>query len=128
MLARPAAQKKKCAKHVCVHWASKGQHRVAKADKRPRNGTPDYVDKVLKTMEQVHRTYVQAGYRAPKTDTGQGGNRKRDIYLRNIGPQGLYGYCTSDREARHGGGVLRARQRLRRSASSRPTPRSRTCR
>ena len=100
LLARPGAQKSKCAKHVCVHWSSSGPNRVAAKDRRPRNGTPDYVDKVLKTMEKVHRTYVLAAYRAPRTDTGQGGNRKRDVYLGNIGPQGLYGYCTTDRAAR----------------------------
>ena len=100
ILARPGAQASKCAKHVCVHWSNRGANRVAQADRRPRNGTPDYVDKVLNTMEKVHRTYVLAGYRAPKKDTGQGGNKKRDVYLGNIGPQGLYGYCTTDRAAR----------------------------
>ncbi len=97
LLARPGAPRSRCARHVCVHWTNRGTHRVAQKDRRPRNGTPDYVDKVLRTMEKVHRTYVRAGYRAPKRDTGQGGNRKRDVYLANIGVQGLYGYCTSDR-------------------------------
>jgi hypothetical protein len=100
LLARPAAQQRRCAQHLCVHWSNRGAHRVNRTDRAPRNGTPDYVDKVLKNMEKVHRTYVRAGYRAPLRDRGQGGNRKRDIYLRNVGSQGIYGYCTSDRRGK----------------------------
>ena len=69
LLARPAAQKKKCSKHTCVHWTQPAEHRVAQTDTSPANGIPDYVDKVLATMEHVHRTYVRAGYRAPLSPT-----------------------------------------------------------
>jgi hypothetical protein len=100
LLARPGARRSACARHVCVHWTIQGRHKVARKDTRPRNGIPDYVDKVLKTMEKVHRRYVRAGYRAPKMDGGKGGSRKRDVYLRDVGSQGLYGYCTTDRVAR----------------------------
>ena len=43
-------------------------------DRHPRNGTPDYVDKVLKTMEKVHRTYV-AG-RLPRPQDGHRAGRQ----------------------------------------------------
>ncbi len=101
LLTRPSAQKKKCKKYTCVHWINSGGHRVPQTDTSPDNGIPDYVDKVLATMEHVHRTYVRAGYRAPLPDSGKGGNKKRDIYLRQIGDQGLYGYCTTDQKPRN---------------------------
>jgi hypothetical protein len=50
----------------------------------------------MSNVDGVHRAYVRAGYRAPKGDHGRGGNNKTDIYLRDVGGQGLYGYCTSD--------------------------------
>ena len=78
-------------------------------------------------MGKVHRTYVRAGYRAPLKDAGQGGNRKRDVYLRNIGSQGLYGYCTSDRRAGSEVPAYCALDNDFSRPSSRPTPRSRTC-
>jgi len=40
---------------------------------------------------------VAAGYKAPEPDGTLGGNNKVDIYLANVGPEGLYGYCDSDK-------------------------------
>ncbi len=60
---------------------------------------PDYIDIVLSTAVDVHDTYVAAGYRAPKGDgTRGGGTDKTDIYVADIGGDGLYGYCTSDQK------------------------------
>ncbi len=54
---------------------------------------------MLSTTTHVHDTYVAAGYRAPKGDgTRGGGNNKTDIYVADIGDDGLYGYCTSDQD------------------------------
>ena len=100
LLARPGAQRVKCGRATCVHWTSTGSHAPPPDDASPNNGVPDFVDATLATMERVHRTYVRAGYRAPLKDRGRGGNRKRDVYLRNIGPNGLYGYCTTDQKPR----------------------------
>jgi hypothetical protein len=51
---------------------------------------------VLEAVENVHTTYVAAGYRAPKPEGTAGGDARTDVYLADIGDQGLYGYCTSD--------------------------------
>lgn len=52
---------------------------------------------VLNTATSVAKTYVQAGYRAPKNDSADtptnGGNGLIDIYLQNDLDNGLYGYC-----------------------------------
>ena len=85
-----------CGASVCLHWVESSGDAVALTDTSPANGTPDYVDLVLSTMEGVHSTYIGAGYKPPKPDGTRGGNAKPDVYLANIGSQGLYGYCDSD--------------------------------
>ena len=66
---------------------------------RLQRGSPDYIEIVLDTTIHVHDTYVDAGYRSPKGDGSRGGgSNKTDIYIADIGDDGLYGYCTSDQE------------------------------
>jgi hypothetical protein len=53
-------------------------------------------------MTDVHNKYVAAGYRAPKSDLAaenNGGDERSDVYLADIGSQGLYGYCSTDPDA-----------------------------
>ncbi len=80
---------------VCVHWVDTSGDAVDQTDS-DADTIPDYVETTLATMGSVHKTYVKAGYRAPKGDGTLGGTAQADIYLVNVGPQGLYGYCTSD--------------------------------
>lgn len=82
---------------VCVHWATSGRHAPPSADD-DGDGVPDYAERALKILTKVHRTYVKAGYRAPKGDGSLGGDKRTDVYLADIGNQGLYGYCTSDED------------------------------
>ncbi len=54
---------------------------------------------MLNTIEQINIDYIAAGYRTPERDGAIGGGtgtNKVDIYLGDIGPNGLYGFCTSD--------------------------------
>ncbi|MEV7430251.1 MXAN_6640 family putative metalloprotease [Nocardioides sp. NPDC092400] len=88
LLARPAQDRKKCTV-VCVHWRTSGRHRASAS----------WARKVLATASSVHRTFVGAGYRAPKRDGRAGGNAKTDIYVQDLAG-GLYGYCTSDQRTR----------------------------
>ncbi len=87
-----------CGVNVCVHWVESSGDSVDLTDTSPANGIPDYVDTVLTTMDDVHQTYVDAGYHQTLPDDGQGGSTLPDIYLSNIGPDGLYGYCTTDQQ------------------------------
>lgn len=82
------ADKVRCNTAVCVHWVSSGRHAATSA----------YVDTVLATMRHVATTYVNAGYRTPVSDGGVDGTTLPDIYLGNLGDQGVYGYCTTDEE------------------------------
>lgn len=90
-LARPKATRTKC-QTVCLHWSISGSNRSSSS----------FVKTALKTMDHVASTYVDAGYRKPLADGRAGGNGKLDVYLRNIGGQGYYGYCTSDSAPRGG--------------------------
>jgi hypothetical protein len=88
LLARPTAEESACSATACFHWTTSGPDQVA----------PGYVDEVMEAVSHVQATYVAAGYRAVKPDGTKGGNSLPDIYLANIGPDGLYGYCTSDEQ------------------------------
>ncbi|WP_141014475.1 MXAN_6640 family putative metalloprotease [Nocardioides sambongensis] len=110
-----ATPKSTCSDVVCVHWVNKGSalgagekgdsyNAVPTEDDGPGgawdgtagDGIPDYVEVVLAEMSHVVGTYADAGYRSVVSDDGLGGNDLPDIYLGEIGQQGLYGYCTTD--------------------------------
>ena len=86
ILQRPGGDRSQCYSSVCVHWYSTG----------PNKATQAYVDKVAHVAQKVLGTYADAGYRSPESDGSAGGNGLLDIYLKDLGSQGLYGYCDSD--------------------------------
>ncbi len=83
---------KKCSEHVCVHYVR------STADAPP---SPAWADTTLKTMEKVWRLEVnELGYRRPAKDGTQGGEGgKFDVYLKELGGQGIFGYCAPERFA-----------------------------
>ncbi len=94
-----------CGTNICLHWATAGADAPVGTDVSPANGVPDFVDLAKTTMDNVwNRIVTQGGYRAPLPDLGpgantpgdQGPNTKFDVYLADIGDDGLYGYCTTD--------------------------------
>ena len=85
-LGRPGGKDQKlCSAVVCVHYET------------PET-TPSYAQTALDTVTAVHQFYVAAGYRAPKPDGAKGGSALTDIYLADIGSDGLYGYCSTDED------------------------------
>lgn len=104
----PATKRKHaCTRRFCVHWVTGSTERPALTDRKPKNGRPDYIDKVIATEKAVWNKEVRAyGYRAPRSDSTSGShhggnpNRKIDIFVANIGPT-AYGYCTTDDPARN---------------------------
>lgn len=84
--------KKKCGKRVCVHWVG------STADAPPDQA---WVKKNLRTMGKVWKTEVgKLGFRKPVGDRKRGGNPKLDVYLKELGNRGIYGYCTPERKVR----------------------------
>ena len=76
-----------CQGHFCLHWVT------STSDK----ATSTWVSKTLKTMNQVwHKEVDSLGYRAPVRDGKHGGNNLFDVYLKDVGSQGLYGYCAPE--------------------------------
>lgn len=97
MLARPSSNQVYCAPTLCVHWSTSflGGSAIDPTDS-DGDGVPDYAETVATTVAKVQRIYAKAGYRAVLSDNGRGGSDLPDIYLEDLGAQGLYGYCTTD--------------------------------
>jgi hypothetical protein len=89
-------QTPRCTVHFCIHWVASTADAPDPAD-GDSNGRPDWVDQTAATMEDVWAAEVDGmGYREPMADGTRGGNAKLDVYLAELGSQGLYGYCDSD--------------------------------
>lgn len=93
----------KCFTNFCVHWVRSTRDAPSLADKNPKNHIPDWIDKVRSVMSFVWQKEVfDYQYGPPKRDDNSGShrggnpNRKIDIFIQDVGAQGLYGYCTSD--------------------------------
>ncbi|HET9722894.1 MAG TPA: MXAN_6640 family putative metalloprotease [Actinomycetota bacterium] len=89
-----------CSANGCVHYVATTTDAPDLTDTTPPNGTPDYVDTTLATLDDVWGSEVTTyGYRAPKADTtssNNGGSGLIDVYIADVGADGLYGYCTTD--------------------------------
>ncbi|WP_370249508.1 MXAN_6640 family putative metalloprotease [Nocardioides sp.] len=78
-----------CNRRLCVHYVT------STADAPP---SLDWVRATLQVMDKVWTHHVKRlGYRPPASDRGRGGNAKFDVYLKELGSQGLYGYCAPER-------------------------------
>jgi len=86
-----------CSRHFCVHWVAEGLDAPNLGD-RNGDGIPDFVDRVLRVAERVHRVENgRLGWREPRSDGQRGGrNGKTDVYLSQIGGE-LFGYAAPDR-------------------------------
>jgi hypothetical protein len=86
-----------CSRHFCVHWVDEGLDAPNLGD-RDRDGIPDFVERVLRVAERVHRVENgKLGWREPKSDGRRGGrNGRTDVYLSQIGGE-LFGYAAPDR-------------------------------
>jgi hypothetical protein len=92
-----------CKTHFCVHWVRSTRDAPSLRDRNPRNHVPDWIDRVKSVMKFVWAKEVNAfDYGPPRGDGNSGSHRggnpnsKIDIFIQDVGRQGLYGYCTSD--------------------------------
>jgi hypothetical protein len=92
-----------CSAHFCVHYVVTGGDAPSLADVSPTNGVPDYVEAVSAAAEASYA--VQNGTLGwpPARSDGTLGNPSPaapsglvDIYLANIGADGIYGYTAVD--------------------------------
>jgi hypothetical protein len=92
ILARPSAKENWCdpARPLCFHWATSGPNAASPADVADTEAT------VAGVYDLEVGTY---GFQPPLPDTssqGQSSSPETDIYLADVGADGLFGYCTTD--------------------------------
>ncbi len=94
LTARPdlSGKRKKCNDKLCLHWSSNSSS--------ANYATAAWAKKSFEQMKKVWKFETKKmDYRRPPKDFGEGGNRKFDVYLENLGSRGLYGYCSTERYA-----------------------------
>jgi hypothetical protein len=96
---RVSSSRRTCSTRLCVHWVDRTGDAPPPADP-DGDGLPDWVQVTAAELERVWRAEVGSyGYRAPRSDLSSdnnGGDARLDVYLADIGADGLYGYCTTD--------------------------------
>jgi hypothetical protein len=89
-----------CSRNGCIHYVASTADAPDLSDTDPANGIPDYVEAASAVLEEVWTEQVtELGYRRPKSDltsANNGGDGRIDVYLADVGDDGLYGYCTTD--------------------------------
>jgi hypothetical protein len=88
-----------CSAHVCVHWVPSTSDAPPAFDAN-HNLLPDQVERTIAAFESAWRTeVVQMGFRAPRSDetsVDHGPNAELDVYLADIGADGLGGFVATD--------------------------------
>jgi len=84
-----------CTPHFCIHWVD------TTADAPPGASpsvVPAYVTTMAGVFENVYQVEnVQMGWRAPVSDDTRGGDlNKVDVYIKDVGGDGIFGYSTPD--------------------------------
>jgi hypothetical protein len=90
--------------HFCVFWVADPGYADAPrlTDTSPANGIPDYVDGVLAIAETSYAVEVTPGplgWQPPLPDRkgcGEDPSARADVYLKELGRLGLFGYESSD--------------------------------
>ena len=75
-----------------VHYDLTGSKAVSLTDD-DGNSVPDYIDEVIRTLDQTWALQVDSlGFDPPPTDGGLGGGPEYDVYVVDLGRGGAYGY------------------------------------
>lgn len=97
-----------CTGDFCVHWATAANDpNLPDPTDIDANGRPDFVDTAITTMLETWQTEIdEVGFKAPKSDassSNKGPDGTLDLYLADIGDDGVFGYCTTDDPNSQGG-------------------------
>jgi Big-like domain-containing protein len=86
-----------CSAHFCIHWVPIGPDAPPLATTLG-SGIPDYIRTMDQVFEHVYQVEnVQLGWRPPNGDgTRGGGLDKVDVYVKDVGGEGIFGYSTPD--------------------------------
>ncbi|HEX8741718.1 MAG TPA: Ig-like domain-containing protein [Thermoleophilaceae bacterium] len=97
-----AEEHRLCSAHFCIHWITRpdgGEDPdVPPLADGGGDGLPDYVQTMSQVFENVYSVENGAmGWREPKADGTHGGETdKVDVYIKQLGDQGIFGYATPD--------------------------------
>jgi methionine-rich copper-binding protein CopC len=93
-----------CSDHFCVHYVTTTTDRPSLKDTNA-NGVPDYVETMGAVFEHVYAVENgDLGWNPPKSDGSRGCENgpaagcagKTDVYIKEVGDQGIYGYSAPD--------------------------------
>ena len=86
-----------CTVHFCIHWVSATADAPPSADS-DHDLVPDYVETMADVFENVHQVENgEMAWREPVGDGTRGGDvDKTDVYIKQLGDQGIFGYSTPD--------------------------------
>jgi len=88
-----APSRSTCSANICVHW-------VSRTSDAPPNRA--WVRHTMRVLKQTWSAEVGGlGYRPPLRDGRAGGDGRLDVYLKDVGAKGLFGYCAPERTARN---------------------------
>lgn len=78
-----------CTTTICVHWVE----RTGDAPPSSR-----WVERSLRVLQRTWAVEVgELGFRRPVRDGRRGGDDRLDVYLKDVGSKGYYGYCAPER-------------------------------
>jgi Bacterial Ig-like domain len=86
-----------CSAHFCIHWVATTADAPPSTD-ADSDGVPDYVETMSQVFENVRQVEnVDMGWRLPVGDGTRGGDvNKTDVYIKQLGDHGIFGYSTPD--------------------------------
>ena len=85
---RPSLQEERTlgTPHFLIHYTLTDPNAVPSTDISPYNGVPDYVEWVAAVAEEVWDAELNTlGWLQPPADNGEGGDKRYDIYLKDMG-------------------------------------------
>lgn len=79
-----------------IHYVAAGEDAPDLSD-GDGNGIPDYVE-ILGSELEISRGAINGrlGWRQPLPDAGRGGDDRTDVYVKQLGGQGIFGYAAAD--------------------------------
>jgi hypothetical protein len=93
-----------CTAHFCVHYVASTEDSPSTTDDLPPIGIPDFVHQIADIAEESFLVEVtELAWNPPRSDGTLGGDSRADIYLRELGQFGLFGYEIPDAAANNQG-------------------------
>lgn len=87
-----------CTDTICFHWVTTTVDAPPMAD-TDGDEIPDWLSTTAAEVGHVWETLREMGYRPPKDDSTSldfGLDGRFDVYLKDLGPVGVFGYCATD--------------------------------